>query len=878
MKKTVKPLKELLAGAHLEGGLQLRDIEGFPIGKDEDILALSDPPYYTACPNPYINDFIEEHGKPYDEATDDYHREPFVGDVSEGKNDPIYNAHSYHTKVPHKAIMKYIEHYTKEGDIVFDGFCGTGMTGVAAQLLNRKAILSDLSPIATFIAYNYNKKVDVTEFEREANRILREVEEEFGWMYETNHVQDGVHLRGGLHLPHSQSELFSDKKSVAHLQGGLHFTKGKINYTVWSDVFICPYCGEEIVFWEVAVDKEEGSVKKEFPCPHCQATMTKRDCRRATVTFFDSAIGLEVTQARQVPVLINYTYNGKRYEKTPDADDLALIKKIEKSEIPYWFPTDKIQKGDKTGEPLRIGITHVHHFYTKRTVWILSTIYHKFNEIRDQLVRKTILFTFTASITGLSKLQRYRHKSTFPNMVLSGTLYIGSQIREWNVVNWVNGKLKSINKRFLPRLNDKVNMINCSIFTNSIEKTYIKADSIDYVFTDPPFGDNLMYSELSFVWEGWLKVKTNNKSEAIINKSQNKALPEYYDLMLKSFKEYYRVLKPDRWITVEFHNSKSSVWNAIQEAMSKAGFIIANVAILDKKQGSFNQVTATGSVKNDLVISAYKPKESFERKFLEQTGEGLEEEFIRMLLSHLPPEPSIERSEQMLYSKLLAYYVQRGYAVKYDAKTFYKMLHTHFAEEDGYWFNGDQLPAYREYKKKLKLDGLDVKQGQLSLFVSDEKSALQWLWAFLDQPKDFKTIHPAFTKVANISGDRVPDLRELLEDNFIQEEGGVHLKGGLHLVKYRRPKTEEEKTGILQKREKELLREFESLLLQAKASSKKIKECRKQAVLFGFEHCYKAGRFQDILALAKRLDKRIIENDAEINDFIEVAELKVEGF
>ena len=67
-------------------------------------------------------------------------------------------------------------------------------------------------------------------------------------------------------------------------------------------------------------------------------------------------------------------------------------------------------------------------------------------------------------------------------------------------------------------------------------------------------------------------------------------------------------------------------------------------------------------------------------------------------------------------------------------------------------------------------------------------------------------------------------------------------------------------------------------MLQAKASQKEIKECRKQAVLFGFEHCYKTGRFQDILTLAKRLDKHIIENDAEINDFIEVAELKEEGF
>ena len=87
---------------------KVRNIEGFPIGTDEDIIALSDAPFYTACPNPFIAEFIKEKGHPYDEDSDDYHREPFAADVSEGKNDPLYNAHGYHTKVPHKAIMRYI--------------------------------------------------------------------------------------------------------------------------------------------------------------------------------------------------------------------------------------------------------------------------------------------------------------------------------------------------------------------------------------------------------------------------------------------------------------------------------------------------------------------------------------------------------------------------------------------------------------------------------------------------------------------------------------------------------------------------------------------------------------------------------------------------
>lgn len=187
---------------------KVRNIEGFPIGSDEDIIALSDAPFYTACPNPFIEDFIKEYGTPYDEATDDYHREPFAADVSEGKTDPIYMAHTYHTKVPHKAIMNYILHYTKPGDIVFDGFCGTGMTALAAEMCEkenvfsfieptgkthaqygaRRAIVSDLSPVATFIAHNYTNDINTYEFSTACSEILRKCREKYAWMYETKHT------------------------------------------------------------------------------------------------------------------------------------------------------------------------------------------------------------------------------------------------------------------------------------------------------------------------------------------------------------------------------------------------------------------------------------------------------------------------------------------------------------------------------------------------------------------------------------------------------------------------------------------------------------------------------------------------------------------
>ncbi len=359
----------------------VRNIEGFPIADDEDIIRLSDPPYYTACPNPFIKDFIEKYGKKYDEKTDDYNVEPYTADISEGKNDPIYNAHSYHTKVPYKAIMRYILHYTKPGDIVFDGFCGSGMTGVAAAMCEspdpefkfvlekefeqrgkkiewgaRRAILCDLSPAATFIAYNYNNPVDPEEFEKEAKRILEEVEKECGWMYETIHV---------------------NKYGKPETGFGGEIIKGKINYTVWSDVFICPSCGQEIVFWDVAVDKENGEVLDSFNCPFCNALLKKTILERATVTVYDRALKEYIVQAKQVPVLINYSVNGRRFEKKPDKFDLELLQKIEEMDIPYWYPTDRMPEGDESRRNDKYGITHVHHFYTKRNLWVLSCLYDK---------------------------------------------------------------------------------------------------------------------------------------------------------------------------------------------------------------------------------------------------------------------------------------------------------------------------------------------------------------------------------------------------------------------------------------------------------------------------------------------------------------------
>ncbi len=272
--------------------------------------------------------------------------------------------------------------------------------------------------------------------------------------------------------------------------------------------------------------------------------------------------------------------------------------------------------------------------------------------------------------------------------------------------------------------------------------------------------------------------------------------------MTASFREMWRTLKPGRWITVEFHNSKASIWNCIQDSLSRAGFIVAQVSVFDKGQGSFNQITAPGAVKNDLIINAYKPRKAFEERFLQRAGYGLEQEFVAQHLGMLPVEPNLERTAQMLYSKMLACYVQHGYEITLNADQFYRLLSDHFLERDGYWFRDEE--QVQEYeRRKLTAKGIKGAKGakgaplaQRVLFISDERSAITWLHLFLVNPTASTEIYTAFVKALQVPEDQIPEIKTLLEENFVSTNG-----------KYKRPEMLE-KQELEARRQKRLLQEF----------------------------------------------------------------------
>ena len=427
-------------------------------------------------------------------------------------------------------------------------------------------------------------------------------------------------------------------------------------------------------------------------------------------------------------------------------------------------------------------------------------------------------------------------------------------------------------------------------------------NSLDYGFIDPPFGSNINYSELNSTWESWLNVWTNNIPEAIENSIQNKGPNEYRQLMTSCFKEAYRVLKPGRWITVEFSNTKASVWNSIQTSLFEAGFIIANVSALDKKQGSFKAVTTPTAVKQDLVISAYKPNGSFEERFQEEaaTEEGVWD-FVRTHLEYLPVtkiqdgllQLIPERDPRILFDQMVAYYVRKGYRVPVSSQEFQVGLGQRFIERDGMYFLPEQAAEYD--RKKLNSGQLI----QTKLFVSDEASAIQWLRQLLkEKPQTFQDINPQFMQELGgwNKNEEQLDLRELLNQNFLKYDGFGDVPSQIHSylstnwqemrnlqkndsaliakAKDRWYVPAPNKAADLEKlRERSLLKEFE----EYRQVKKKLKVFRMEAVRAGFKKAWQERDYSTIIKMADLIPNNVLEEDPKLLMWYDQAVTRVGG-
>jgi DNA modification methylase len=486
---------------------------------------------------------------------------PLDEDISAGKNTYTYDAHTYHTKVPPQGISKAIKYYLPQGGLVLDPFAGSGMTGVAALTLGHNVILNELSPAASFIESNFLNYIDPEKYKEGINFVLNQTKE----------------LREKLYT--------TDCRECAK--------KTEILYVVWSYELECNHCNGLFVLWDhcrkYGSNVKEHKLLKKFACPHCSQEVNKSYLNR---------VGTK-------PVFVGYKCCSRQIKEHPLNElDIKTIQQSEELLQDYQgvYPELELPDGVNLNQPKRHGIKNIKDFYTARNLVACSSIWKTIGLIADKELASLLTFTFTSLYQRVTKTSEYRFwggssntaNFNIPQIFNEANVYLTFERKSKNILDHLNSTAKTYTGKAVVHTGSATNL------------DFLPDESIDLIFTDPPFGSFINYSEMNILWESWLGTFTDAKDEAIVSKTQNKGIDEYTNLMTLSLKEAYRVLKNGHWMVLVFMNSSEKVWSSLHKSIQDSGFIIEKVNIFDKKHGTFKQFVSENTAGADLMLHCKK--------------------------------------------------------------------------------------------------------------------------------------------------------------------------------------------------------------------------------------------------------------------------------
>lgn len=537
------------------------------------------------------------------------------------RTDPIYNCHAYLTKVPVGAIKPFIETFTKPGDTVVDFFAGSGMTGLAALMAGRKARLSDISVLGQHIARGYLSEVDENSFRLAAKQCVDKTRVAIDELYNT--------VRS------------TDKAPVEMIR------------TIWSFTYVCPGCGSEMVYFEHL--SPTGAQPKS--CPSCDTDFVRRSWKRSA----------------DVPVeVVVRGENGKQHTQAVSEIDFQRIADAKNdgrlSQVPN-LTIDADREMYSRSALAKAGLTETSQFFSPRNAIALHELWSAISEIEDEGIQQKLRFAFTAILPRASR--RYQWSAKRPLNAQNQTYYISPVYYEWNIFELFGRKIEAALRADQILNGDTGNLFASGCHERDVSYELASADrlqhldnsSVDYVFTDPPFGSNIFYSDMSLFHEAWLGKKTDNASEAVVHttgKRKSGAEDRYQELLKGAFKESFRVLKPGGRMSVVFGNSSGRIWGLVQRALREAGFNAepVHVAILDKGQRSVKGLNSgsEGVVTVDLIMTVEKPLAEKSKKHARDLSNGDAQHLIDAAIKELPDKEA--KNPSHLYGRILSKAIQ----------------------------------------------------------------------------------------------------------------------------------------------------------------------------------------------------------------------------
>jgi len=548
-------------------------------------------------------------------------------------NTSLYNMIRYRGRKRWNLVRNCIEHFSKPSEIVLDPFAGCGVAAIESLKTGRKTIYNDLNPLAYLFAICSSRPID--------EKSLKDVFEKL------------------------QKTLKKDKYFVR-----VDKEKRSINMN-WLYTTTCPSCGRDAtireVLWSMKYEIEPGTeervgelartkktksaqrapivykiIQENQPILHIDLVEKCKNKLKTVPWAVSKIVDLmedhELVKASgEEPIRISFTCKCGAKSKDPDENDLKKLAEIKNMEPEYYYPNEELSYPSGKRFLTKRRVEKISELYVKRTLLALSIVRREMERVSTEENKQVMDLTFVALV----------YRTTKPESVNRAWMeyWVPRTYLELNVLNALKERcrrilagVREINNEIKPFYEgaESVDEIakgkaSALFLCCDARRLNLGENVVDYVFTDPSYGEAVQYFELFLVGASWLKMRLPFENEIIVNPMQNKDPNRYKKMLHESFKRTFKALKPSKFMTVTFHSPDIRYWNALMYAISASGFEYTGAVYQSHARVYTNWMMAKdkpGTMLGDMYITFQKPTDVPTKKLKEVNVERVVQEVI----------------------------------------------------------------------------------------------------------------------------------------------------------------------------------------------------------------------------------------------------------